>query len=271
MMKRMSVVMIALLSSMSFAVMVENFDSYSLGAIDETGSLTGGVWVESPVHPTATVNIAIDPSNAGNQVIGVRNNSDTVASGQVGVYGVLSGGSIVGASETKTLFTKVYTSQTASDISFGFCASDVPTSWSQMNAYFSLVGSNTSGQAEFRARNAGANTKIGNFTANTWMYVWLVVDNAANTYDVYMNTTGADATATDLLADNFVFRTGAADGDLDRLFIMCNNGSFGGVPYNTTTTYYDNIAISDGVDLTIPEPATMLILGLGGLTLLRKR
>ena len=238
-------------AGLASAVLVDNFESYSLGGVD---TVTGGAWVESPTRTSDGFTIA--DNGSGNQVLSVMNTND----GQNGVYGVLDGDEIVAEGQTKTLFTQFYlTGDTGTyDVSFGLSAADAPTGWGNYGSYFTIVNGN------FNVRQGGGNTTVGTVTAGQWYYVWMVVDNLAHTHDVYLKTVAADASTADMVADDFGQRT--VGGDLDRLFAMTNwSGSLRPV-------LFDNVEIRDGVDLAIPEPATMLMLGLGGLSLrLRKR
>jgi len=243
--------------SMTMATLVDNFDGYTAGQID---AVTGGTWVSTSNNatpaPVSTMVIATDPTNSGNQVLSAR-----PTGGQSGLYGVLSGDEVIADNITKTMSLKFMVTTDTYDSSFGLTTLDAPYQFGNtFNAQCALIN------GTFRVRNGGSTSgSLAAITANTWYYLWAVVDNTANTYDVYLKTTASDATAGDLIANDFAFRTGCPDGDIDRFFVMMQNTS--------VDVLFDDINMREGVELTyIPEPASMLILGLGGLVLsLRKR
>jgi hypothetical protein len=259
--KMFSMFVVALLaSSMSLAAYVDSFDSYATGDVDV---VTGGVWVESPTATSTTMLIKTDPTNAGNQVLNVQNNG-----AQVGIYSNLGSNSIADGT-TSTFFTEFYIQMTGAknvNTSIGLTTLDTPSAFGNtFNAQCAIV--DTSLTINFGVRNAGATTNVKVLTSNTWYYLWLVVDNAANKYDVYLKNTASDATAADLVANDFAFRTGTADGVIDRFFGMTNYG--GTCP--DTAVLLDDMTMNTGENLTIPEPASMLILGLGSLFLARRK
>ena len=227
--------------SLSSAVLVDDFQGYALGDVDV---VTVGTWVESPTNATTTFNIAADPTNAANQVLSVQNNG-----AQIGVYGLLTGDAIIANNTTKTLSLQFYvTNPVGYDTSFGLTSADTPNQFGNFLVQCALIN------GTFRARNGGAlGTATAPITANTWYSLWVVVDNTANTSTIYLKSTAADATAGDLFAGNYAFRTIGSlnpDGDLDRFFAFTNFGSSGGVTYSSTAILFDNINIRDGVNLT---------------------
>jgi hypothetical protein len=233
---------ICLLAGWSTAVLVDNFDSYSTGAV---GTVTGGSWVTSPAPTVGTPlaeSISADPTDAGNKVLNITTNG----SAQIGAYGLLAGNEIVTNGTTKTLSLRFYTTATTCDTSFGLTTVDAPNGFANFNVQCFINKGN------FGARNGGTATNLMTWTANTWYYVWVVVDNAANTYSVYVKTTPANATSADLKASGYAFRTiGTAnpDGDIDRFYAIANYGS--GVT-GGTQELFDDIHIRDGIALSMP-------------------
>jgi hypothetical protein len=63
---------------------------------------------------------------------------------------------------------------------------------------------------------------VTNLAANRWYDVWLVVDNAADTYDVYFGQTGDPNILGERVASDFKFRNGAATNDLITFMSLAN-------------------------------------------------
>ena len=235
------------LMAVSQAVLVDDFDSYNLGAV---GTVTSGSWVTSPVPTAGTPlaeSISADPTDAGNKVLNVTTNG----SAQIGVYGLLTGSEIVTNGTTKTMSLKFYTTATTCDTSFGLTTVDAPNGFANFNVQIALNKGN------LMVRNAGTTTTVMTWTANTWYYLWVVIDNTANTYSVYVKTTPANATSADLKATGFAFRaitTNNPDGDIDRFYAIANYGS--GVT-GGTQELFDDIHIRDGIDLSLPNPGAV--------------
>jgi hypothetical protein len=233
---------IALLAGVSAAsTLVDKFDDYALGNVD---TVTGGKWVSSPTGTTMV--IAAHPTETNNRVLNVQNNG-----AQSGVYGILPAGAVFTNNTTKTLFAKFYIAGTAHDTSFGLTSNATPNAFGNFNVQCALIN------GTFRARNGGAlGTATRAITANTWYYVWMVVNNTANTYSVYLKSVLAPATSADLFAADYAFRTVSGtlnpDGNLIRFLAFGNFGSSGGVSYSTTPIYFDDITVFDGVNLGLP-------------------
>ncbi|MBN1795385.1 MAG: PEP-CTERM sorting domain-containing protein [Sedimentisphaerales bacterium] len=99
-------------------------------------------------------------------------------------------------------------------------------------------------------------------SADTWTNVWVVINNDATdpTFDLYYSTGTGAAT---LVAGDANWRNFAGNQDLNAIGFMAAG-------WADTEYLIDNIHYDTGENLTIPEPMTIALLGLGGL-LLRKR
>lgn len=234
---------IALLTGVSAAsTLVDTFDDYALGNVDTT---TGGKWVSSPTGTTMV--IAAHPTETNNKVLNVQNNG-----AQSGVYGILPAAAVFTNNTTKTLFVKFYIAGTAHDTSFGLSSNATPNAFGNFNVQCALIN------GTFRVRNGGAlGTATRALTANTWYYLWVVVNNTANTSSVYLKNTLTPATSADLFAENYAFRSVSGtlnpDGDLTRFLAFGNYGSSGGVSYSATPIYFDDMTVMDGADLDLPQ------------------
>ncbi|MEJ5259475.1 MAG: LamG-like jellyroll fold domain-containing protein, partial [Anaerohalosphaeraceae bacterium] len=169
---------------------------------------------------------------------------ETNNTGQYGMYGVIPAADAIKDGTIGTLFCQFYVTTTALDQSFGLTSIDSPTSggFANFNCQVALVRGN------LLVRNGGSSQTVGTFQANTWYYLWIVVNNINNTYSVYIKTTPSAATAADRVATDFAFRTSGTDGDLDRFYTIANYGS------NITAgtrLYFDNIVTSPGENLSV--------------------
>lgn len=238
-----------LLISLAFvtrAELFDDFESYSPGVITQ---VTGGVWVPAfggagtdPGADSTVRQIAVDPTDALNQVIYIETNN----TGQYSMYGIFPAECVMPDGAISTFFTKVYVTTTALDESFGLTSVDAPTTFNNFLCQVAFVRGN------LLVRNGGGSTDVGDIVASTWYYIWIVVNNSANTYSVYVKTTEADATVADRVAQDFAFRTIGTtnpDGALDRFLTVANYGS------NITAgtrMHFDDMEVRLGEDLSLP-------------------
>lgn len=240
------ILLFLMLAFITQAELFDDFEDYQLGIITE---VTGGKWVPAfggagtdPGADSPVRQIAIDPTDPQNQVIYLETNN----SGQYSMYGVFPPACVMPDGATSTFFTKVYVTTTALDQSFGLTSVDGPTNFGNFLCQVAFVRGN------LLVRNGGSSTTVGTIQANTWYYVWFVVNNQANTYSVYIKTTEAEATVSDRVAQDFAFRTPGSsnpDGALDRFLTVANYGSN---ITSGTRMYFDDMEVSAGVNLKVP-------------------
>ena len=149
---------------------------------------------------------------------------------------------------------------TAADVSYGVGA--VPGfnfDFEAFDAQFRITG-----QGNVSARNGGAfSGTLATLDADEFFNVYLVVDTAADAYDIYL-TEAADsaADASDLIADDFALRS---PGTISAFLGITGQ--------STGLTQIDNLFVdADGVNLSnpVPEPGTAA-LGLAGAAMLLRR
>jgi hypothetical protein len=199
------------------AVQVDNFEEYATGP-------TASPWVVTDGSPV------IGREAGGNQYIE-----------SFGSYRHLAGLAISDSDTETTVFFRLYKpAGTSPDCSVGLSnLADPQGDWNDYEAYVVVVSGN------LLARNGNGNTSIlSPMSEAVWYNIWMVINNNANTYDVYVTTGSSNAAAGDRKADNFVFRKSTA-GALATFKIY---GRSTGGP-----VWVDDIYISGGTDLTIPS------------------
>jgi hypothetical protein len=129
----------------------------------------------------------------------------------------------------------------------------------------------TAGVPNFNVRNGGSFPANDGYalTIGQWYNVWAVVHQNTDKVDVYLTTGGNDAATGTILYSrlNYGFRVAAATDLLG--FIVMSQGSK--LTPNDNQLSFDDIYMTSGSNLTIPEPASMLLLGLGGLVMSFRR
>ncbi len=201
------------------ATLVDDFETYDVGAVPSPWVITDG----AP---------AVGQESGGNQY-----------TESYGSYRGLAGVTISDSDTETTVFYRIFKpAGTSPDCSIGLSNLAAPQGdWNDFEAYVVVVSGN------LLARNGSGNQTIVSLMAEaTWYNIWLVINNNANTYDVYVTTGSADAASGDRVANDFVFRKSTAD---DLVAFKVYGRSDGPVRV-------DDIYISGGLDLTIPVSST---------------
>ncbi|BCX46887.1 cadherin tandem repeat domain-containing protein [Haloferula helveola] len=197
-----------------------------------TGSTLDGVngWV---VDDGTRALVADDPGAAGRGKVGrlIGGTRNDVFK-DLGVFRIPHGA--VG-----TVFFEVYCSGT-SNVNFGASTQPAPDNYGAFGPQFRIF------DVDVSPRDGGVFTDTGfDVRTGTWMKVWLVVDNANDTIDAYLQEPDG-LSGQVLVADDFAFRVSDA---LDLVNFLAIQGTSGDV-------YIDNLAIDPGgVNLTSPTDA----------------
>jgi hypothetical protein len=231
--------------------LVDDFESYTVGTYSAGSTAfvgNGGPWQSSNGGATGLVSIKNDGDNylAWGWNAGVRGANRAVTP-------IVDGG--IG-----TYYFQISTTDATPDTSYGL--SDLTTgargAFGDFEVQVALTYSAADG-IRVGARN-GATTALSLVTGlsvNTWYDVWVEVNNAANTYNVYFGQTGDPNILGSLIATDFGFRNGAAANDLVTFMTLANNHEDNNA--NLDNIYYNPMAV--------PEPTTAVLL-LGGVVAL---
>lgn len=247
-------------------VLVDDFDTYSAG---QTTVVTGGVWHAEFSDPIG--NPADHTGNSNIVVAGAGNALETLggAPWRGSEMDLTGSDAALLVGETQTFFWQVYadsTSGTGYDFMMGLAPTiddiDITDAWRDFSV---MPFVNNGATTPFINAEAPTSPWWAPMEADTWTNVWLVVNNDAvdPSFDLYYST-GTDAPV--LVAGDANWRNHAVGLDLNAIGFMAAGG--GG-----SRLLVDNIYYADGEDLTnpVPEPASLAMVGLAGLTLIRRR
>jgi len=238
-------------------VLIEDFEG---GTVDN--KLDTGSWDQNGDEKAF---FASDPAGGVNQV----GSFEGVAGG--GSFADLPLGSeAIADNTTGTLFFRARAAVGQSNHIFGLADVNPTTDFNAFEAM--VIFSDT--EPDVRVRDGGNTDDTGeDLGTEVWTNFWVVVNNTDDTYEVYMNTGVAAATAADLItdhdADDVDFRNGTSS---------ALTHFFSGTGANNITDelplYLDDIYVDNGgANLTnpIPEPASLALVGIGSLLVLGGR
>ena len=182
-----------LAASLSSAVLIDDFESYATGALRTVASPP---WVA--IENTSGANIS---SADNNKFL------------TYGLATYIRGASIsippVNNTSKATLFAKIYATTAALNHSFGLSHLVAPGQvLDHFQAQMVAVSGPTASQFNLQVRNGGTAVTCATLNRQVWYNVWAVIDQATDTYDVYVTTGQANATEADKIASGMTFRTG---------------------------------------------------------------
>jgi hypothetical protein len=222
------------------AAVLDNFNGYTVGTVG-TGA-TGGVWTAIGADSGTMQN------ESGNLLMSIGS-----ASTNSGTFRALPS-NIPDATAATTIFMRLRANAATVNTSLGVSDVLAPTSADDFGVFEPQMRMiNTAGaDVRFEARNGGAFTSLNTpITLGQWYNVWMVINTSTDTWDAYINTGTANATAGDLKLANIGFRNGVAANPLTTLLVY---GGAGGVLAGSI----DDININSGLNLTNFTPATLI-------------
>lgn len=250
-------------------MLVDDFESYTEATF--SGGSTASAY-NAPAGPWFT-------SNQGNtSLVAVQNDGDRYLAWNWGGSGNRNPNRTVPATadgDSGTYYFQITNNAPNSDVSdFSVGLSDVVaggTGFDQFGTFEAQVAMTYDAAGNglrIGVRNGATfvNDLVTNLSFSTWYDVWIVVDNAADTYDVYFGQTGDPNVLGTLIADDYAFRNSGAGnvGDLVTFLGIENQGG-ADRSLGIDNIFYNNVAV--------PEPSSvMAVFGLvAGIALARRR
>jgi hypothetical protein len=233
-MKR-TLILVFLLGIISWAsaVLVEDFDSYDFGPVWQVASPP---W--NGIFSTTSLAYISHPGYYS-WACGVWAGADN---GHRGMWRSLGGNSIRNTDPVTTVFLRMSAVSMSHNSGFGLSDIAAPYTFSDFEVQITCVN------GQLNARNGNTFVPLGiSLRERLWYNIWLVVDNASDTYDVYV-TSNENASEQHRVAENCVFRNsvnGPVANDLITFLTLAVQ--------NSGALAIDDIHITDGIDLTVPS------------------
>ena len=224
-------------------ITIDDFEDYSDG---DTHNDMGADWQNSGTVDT-------DPAGGTNLVLAYDTSNG---------YSTYVGSDITIANNTTgTLFYRARIANGDIDFGSGMSDSTSANNWGDYEAQLTWDELGTS----VAVRNGSSATT----TPHTWYNIWMVIDNTNDEYDVYLQSNDdANFSSQTKIGSTADFRNGETSDDMVAFMLRSNSGASG-------TIYIDDMYLdTTGQSLNnplIPEPASFLLLILGGLALVPRR
>ena len=232
----------------SMSSLQDNMESYTVATYNGGSTAfvaNGGPW-ESNVGGTGLVSIEQDDPG------GPAENKYMAFGWNSGFRGVNRTVTSIAEGSTGTYYFQIRTEDATPDASYGL--SDVATGllndFGNFEVQIALVNN---GGPTLGVRNGGTFEQlVTGLSADTWYDIWVMVDNASDTFDVYYGTGGDpnDVSSAVKIADDFSFRNGTDSNNLVTFMTLSNGQEDNNA--NLDNIYYGDLTISGG-------PATLAV------------
>lgn len=255
-------------------VTIDDFQSYPTGSANAGGSTaftaSGGPWQPRDSSGNIAVSsiVTIQATGANKYLRFADDDSVNARSAYRAVTPIAEGARGI-------YYFQVYTGDSTPYASYGLSdlttATSTDSGFGDFEAYVTLRDLDGAGTPGFNLVGRGGGSDVtltlaSGLTTSTWYDIWLDIDNATDTYDVYFGTTGNPDVLGTKVGFGLGFRNGTAANKLVTFMTLDDAGSVSG----KATTYLDNIRFSA---VEVPEPSTFVLaaLGLLGLMGIRRR
>jgi hypothetical protein len=242
-------------------IVIDNFNSLLAGNIDGQNGWSGD---------SANIGeVALDPAGGSNQVLQVSTDS-----------GYLRHVAALANNSSGTLFLR-FRFEAHGRYDFGL-SHVLPSEYSDFGPEMGMASATTGKpNNDFRVANedGGSGEIYDNLellSPDTWYNTWVQVDNAANTYQIWLNAVpGSDANPADQLDNDasettFGFRTSTSD-DLLNFFVKTGGGSSVQGQFYLDDIYLDQTELTLVNPAAVPLPPSWILMMSAGIPLLWRR
>jgi len=235
-------------------VVIDTFEKESLGPINGQNGWTSQAGVADKAHcfepqnangklgcagNEARVQVVVDPTDPNNHVLQYGAKAETVHT--------FKAMRIPNANTASTLF---FRARRTGEVNMNWGLSDeaAPSNWNDYEVQLNMQTVDTN---KIRIRDGNKAVESVLMPANTWYKTWFVINNANDTYEVFMQGGTMDK-ITQITAGGkteFGFRNGHADNDLINIFLRTTP------PHNADFQFDDIYLDTAGRNLTDPSVA----------------
>ena len=232
-------------------VLVDDFQAYDLGDLPGQGA-----WNTAGGADSGDTQVAIAPGDAGNKVLSTNEFEDIFYNNDATFANFLPEGG------SATVYLQFRTDAPA-DMSLGFAQNSSPgTGFGEFAVQAGVIGTildedEGESRTTFRVRDGGSFSNVAELELREWYELWFDIDNDAQQWSISIRGGEfGDFGDEDVTPTTLGSGLGYRNTDVGPLQSMLIHG-------RGSDSYIDNIHI--------PEPASLALLGVGGLMLLRRR
>lgn len=239
-------------------ILLDNFNSGTLGGALSTSN---PAWSANAIFTVAT-----DPTNPVNRV-----GSAVQASAGTNQFAVLPFGvdNVIANGTTGTVFFRMMRGPTAATNFYGYVKSNTTLATAgRQSAIGSAPGSTQPMYMMGSSWSAVTTPGFTNLNQDTWYRFWVVMDNAADTFQIYSQREGTSPLSQTLLGSTQNFNdTSTANNALQSL-LFAQTSSPADMAYYFDDIYIDPTASNLAAPaIVVPEPSTILLGAVGLATL----
>jgi hypothetical protein len=242
-------------------ILLDNFNSGTLGGALSTSN---PAWSANAIFTVAT-----DPTNPVNRV-----GSAVQASAGTNQFAVLPFGAanVIANGTTGTVFFRMMRGPTAATNFFGYVKSSTTLATAGRRSGIGSAPGSTQPMVMLSSSSSAVTTPgFTNLNQDTWYRFWVVMDNAADTFEIYSQREGTSPLSQTLLSNSVGSTQNFMDGstaDALQSLLFAQTSASADMAYYFDDIYIDPTASNLAVPpIVVPEPSTILLGAVGLATL----
>jgi hypothetical protein len=242
-------------------ILLDNFNSGTLGGALSTSN---PAWSANAIFTVAT-----DPTNPVNRV-----GSAVQASAGTNQFAVLPFGAanVIANGTTGTVFFRMMRGPTAATNFFGYVKSSTTLATAGRRSGIGSAPGSTQPMVMLSSSSSAVTTPgFTNLNQDTWYRFWVVMDNAADTFEIYSQREGTSPLSQTLLSNSVGSTQNFMDGstaDALQSLLFAQTSASADMAYYFDDIYIDPTASNLAAPLiVVPEPSTILLGAVGLATL----